>query len=183
MARYIDAEALIEKIDQAQTELETNNPVVWENNRKHWWGLVMAKAMTDEQPTADVVPKSEVEKIFEKFKMRQCSNSVCAWCVHATDYGRRNEECDKPYIDKNGKEQKSCFFYSKFEGIIDKELAELKKKYTETDMTPLAEFRKPWPPKELEEMPEHDKLILYLCCRTIYLDYMERQEKLKEQDT
>lgn len=44
----------------------------------------------------------------------------------------------------------------------------------------LAEFRKPWPPKELEEMPEHDKLILYLCYRAIYLDYMERQQKLKE---
>lgn len=81
-------------------------------------------------PTADVVPKSEVEKIFEKFKMRQCSNSVCAWCVHATNYGRRNEECDKPYIDKNGKEQKACYVYAKFESLIDNELAELKKKYT-----------------------------------------------------
>ena len=59
MARYIDADALIEKIDQAQTELETNNPVVWENNRKHWWGLVMARAMTDEQPAADVMTKEE----------------------------------------------------------------------------------------------------------------------------
>lgn len=53
---------------------------------------------------------------------------------------------------------------------IDEQLAELRNPYS-------------WPPKELEEMPEHDKLILYLCCRTIYLDYMERQEKLKEQDT
>ena len=89
--------------------------------------------------TADVAPRAEaareifeeIEKIFEKFKMRQCSNSVCAWCVHATDYGRRNEECDKPYVDKNGKEQKACYVYAKFESLIDKELAELKKEYTE----------------------------------------------------
>ena len=81
--------------------------------------------------TADVVPKSEVEKIFEKLKARERSNSVCAWCVHATDYGRRNEECDKPYIDKNGKDQKACYVYAKFESLIDNELAELKKKYTE----------------------------------------------------
>lgn len=80
-------------------------------------------------PTADVAPKSEVEKIFEKLKVRECSNSVCDWCVHATAYGRRNEECDKPYIDKNGKEQKACYAYAKFESLIDKELAELKKKY------------------------------------------------------
>lgn len=78
---------------------------------------------------ADVVPKSEVEKIFEKLKVRECSNSVCTWCVHANAYGRRNEECDKPYIDKNGKEQKACYAYAKFESLIDKELAELKKKY------------------------------------------------------
>lgn len=84
-----------------------------------------------EMPRADVVPKSEVEKIFEKLKARECSNSVCAWCVHATAYGRRNEECDKPYIDKNGKEQKACYVYAKFESLIDNELAELKKKYTE----------------------------------------------------
>ena len=81
--------------------------------------------------TADVVPKSEVEKIFEKLKVRECSNSVCAWCVHATAYGRRNEECDKPYIDKNGKEQKACYVYPKFESLIDNELAELKKIYAE----------------------------------------------------
>lgn len=80
-------------------------------------------------PAADVVPKSEVEKIFEKLKVRECSNSVCAWCVHANAYGRRNEECDNPYIDKNGKEQKACYAYANFESLIDKDLAELKKKY------------------------------------------------------
>ena len=83
------------------------------------------------QNTADVVQKSEVEKIFEKLKVRECSNSVCTWCVHSTAYGRRNEECDKPYIDKNGKEQKACYVYAKFESLIDNELAKLKKKYTE----------------------------------------------------
>lgn len=99
----------------------------------------MAIRAIRDAPTADVAPRAEVareifeeiEEIFEKFKMRQRSNSVCAWCVHATDYGRRNEECDQPYVDKNGKEQKACYVYAKFESLIDKELAELKKKYTE----------------------------------------------------
>lgn len=99
-------------------------------DEKNFFPAIVARAL-DEIPTAEVEPKSEVEKIFEKLKVRECSNSVCAWCVHATAYGRRNEECDKPYIDKNGKEQKACYVYAKFESLIDNELAELKKKYTE----------------------------------------------------
>jgi hypothetical protein len=50
--------------------------------------------------------------------------------VHANAYGQRYEECDKPYIDKNGNEQKACYAYAKFESNIDNEFAELKKKYT-----------------------------------------------------
>ena len=95
--------------------------------------MVMGLRSADVAPRAEIAMEifAEIEEIFEKFKMRQRSNSVCAWCVHATDYGRRNEECDQPYVDKNGKEQKACYVYAKFESLIDKELAELKKKYTE----------------------------------------------------
>ena len=112
MARYINA-------DKEKELLSGDHPI-----------QIEMRMIFDDLPTVDVVPKSEVEKIFEKLKVRECSNSVCAWCVHATDYGRRNEECDKPYIDKNGKEQKACYVYAKFESLIDNELAELKKKYT-----------------------------------------------------
>lgn len=119
MARYIDADKVMEEIER----IGGHNLCEWET--------IGVKALIDRQPTADVVPKSEVEKIFEKLKVRECSNSVCAWCIHANAYGRRNEECDKPYIDKNGKEQKACYVYAKFESLIDNEFAELKKKYTE----------------------------------------------------
>lgn len=50
MARY-----LIEEIEKAQNQLETNNAVMWEINRKYWKGLTMARAIINEQPTADVV--------------------------------------------------------------------------------------------------------------------------------
>ena len=113
MARYFDADALLKSLlDDLPYKASVKRVLI-------------------QVSTADVVPRSEVQKIFEKLKVRECSNSVCAWCVHATDYGRRNEECDKPYIDKNGKEQKACYVYAKFESLIDNELAELKKKYTE----------------------------------------------------
>lgn len=116
MARYIECEVACSEIDKGD--------LLVGNNAK------FAKEIINRTPAADVAPKSEVEKIFEKLKRRECSNSVCAWCIHANAYGRRNKECDKPYIDKNGKEQKACYVYSKFESLIDNELAELKKKYT-----------------------------------------------------
>ena len=116
MARYIEREKFLKKCTEAFG---------------HFGVLIKAiEEISDECATADVAPKSEVEKIFEKLKRRECSNSVCTWCIHANAYGRRNEECDKPYIDKNGKEQKACYAYAKFESLIDNELAELKKKYT-----------------------------------------------------
>ena len=54
MARYIDADALIEIIKEVLIELET-----WEPNRKNWYGLTLARRMVNEQPTADVAPRAE----------------------------------------------------------------------------------------------------------------------------
>ena len=133
MAEYIEREAVKALFDERYETAFVQERT--RENKEHWRGvcagLNWGRNTIADAPTADVVPKREVEEIFEKLKRRECSNSVCAWCVHATDYGRRNEECDKPYIDKNGKEQKACYVYAKFESLIDKELAELKKKYTE----------------------------------------------------
>lgn len=122
MARYIDLDKAIERIE--------GSPAFPNMGMDGYSLRDVVCDLLKKQPAADVAPKSEVAKIFEKLKARECSNSVCAWCVHATAYGRRNEECDKPYIDKNGKEQRACFMYAKFESLIDNELAELKKKYT-----------------------------------------------------
>lgn len=143
MARYIDADALVTDLGKLEGEYEyaDGDFEKYEFVYGTLTGVRQAITYAKAQPTADVAPRAEVareifeevEKIFDKFKMRQCSNSACAWCVHATVYGRRNEECDKPYIDKNGEEKKACYFYSKFESIIDKELAELKKKCLEAN--------------------------------------------------
>lgn len=74
--------------------------------------------------------KREVIKDFAaKLKRRECSNAFCAWCAHSDIYGHRAKECDEPYIDKDGKEQKACYVYAKFESYIDaivKELTESK---------------------------------------------------------
>lgn len=70
--------------------------------------------------------KAEAIKEFaEKMKKRECSNAYCCWCAHSDVYGRRAKKCDEPYIDKNGKEQKACFAYAKFESYIDKLVKEM----------------------------------------------------------
>ncbi len=71
--------------------------------------------------------KEAVKEFAEKLKKRECSNAFCAWCAHADIYGHRAKECDEPYIDKNGKEQRACFAYAKFESYID----DLVKEFTE----------------------------------------------------
>lgn len=63
--------------------------------------------------------KEAVKEFAEKLKKRERSNAFCAWCAHADIYGHRAKECDEPYIDKNGKEQKACYVYAKFESYID----------------------------------------------------------------
>ena len=56
MARYIDADKVMEEIER----IGGHNLCEWET--------IGVKALIDRQPTADVAPKSEVEKIFEKLK-------------------------------------------------------------------------------------------------------------------
>ena len=63
--------------------------------------------------------KEAVKEFAEKLKKRECSNAYCAWCAHADIYGHRAKECDEPYVDKDGKEQKACYAYAKFESHID----------------------------------------------------------------
>lgn len=60
MPRYIDADAVIKEIEDAQDSLKSNNDVMWEINKKYYKSLCMAHRIVDEQPTADVAPKSEL---------------------------------------------------------------------------------------------------------------------------
>ena len=66
MPRYIDADKVNEEIDTIQTSLESNDDKVWHKNKPYYKGLAMARSVINEQPTADVVPRSEVVKIFEE---------------------------------------------------------------------------------------------------------------------
>ena len=76
----------------------------------------------------ELVEKTRAEAIkefAERLKKRERSNAVCCWCVHSDVYGHRAKECDEPYIDKNGKEQRACYGYAKFESYIDNLVAEM----------------------------------------------------------
>lgn len=130
MTRYIDGEKLLEYYEERYKNLCKKNGETDAYCQGYEDAMYAAEHIDF---AADVVPRAEVEKIFEKLKNRERSNSVCTWCVHANAYGRRNEECDNSYIDKNGKEQRACYGYAKFESLIDNELSELKKKYTEQE--------------------------------------------------
>ena len=63
MGRYIDIEPVHEESDAIQTSLETNNDEEWYRNKPYYKGLAMARRIMDEQPTADVVLRAEVEKL------------------------------------------------------------------------------------------------------------------------
>lgn len=63
MPRYIDADAANEKIDNVQNSLESNDDKVWYKNKPYYKGLAMARGVIDETPTADVVPRAEVERL------------------------------------------------------------------------------------------------------------------------
>lgn len=64
MARYIDADKLIEKYENAMAEdwNKKTSPLSWSDA----YDCVIADI--DEMPTADVVPKSEIAKIFEEIE-------------------------------------------------------------------------------------------------------------------
>ena len=68
MARYIDADALTEEIDKAQTSLESNDDIVWERNKNYYKGLCWARSLVDEQPTADVVPRERYNRAMDGLK-------------------------------------------------------------------------------------------------------------------
>ena len=115
MARYIDADALIEKIDKEQTALETNNSVLWEINRKYWKGLAMARAIIDEQPTASVAPRAEVAReIFEEIEKIIKSPRTVGFCMTAPSFRQA-------ISDYNEGIRKEILYY----------IAALQKKYTE----------------------------------------------------
>ena len=115
MARYIDADALLSDLKE---ELEFESPMY--NEVENNWlnkGLRIAIKNVKHFPTADVVPRAEVEKIFEEIELF-LNKAIDGWkkerrsCYHNRDI---------EMIDFRNDAFKYCL----------NEIAELKKKYTE----------------------------------------------------
>ena len=65
MARYIDADKLIFKLNETQIEFDRN-----------YYGLGEAKQIVDNVPTSNVVEREKIEKAIEEIqKLRGCSCS------------------------------------------------------------------------------------------------------------
>lgn len=103
--RYIDADKVMEEINQ----IGGHNLCEWET--------IGVKALIDRQPTADVVPKSEVEKLtVELDAMRGAANS---YKIHYDSIAREIfEEIEKLHLHITNE-------------FDVRRYTELKKKYTE----------------------------------------------------
>lgn len=108
--------------------MESNDDKVWYKNKPYYKGLAMARGVIDETPTADVVPRAEVERL------EQILNS------YALQYGTVKDQ--QEVIDKIKRETamemfeeiEKCWKYN-FDGITEYEISkedfdEFKKKYT-----------------------------------------------------
>ena len=56
VAEYIEREALLAQITEAQVSLESDNDAVWELNKKYFKGLAWAHRLVLDTPAADVAP-------------------------------------------------------------------------------------------------------------------------------
>lgn len=52
--RYVDADYILEQIEEAQISLLTNDDKLWWRNKPYFKGLARANAIISESPTADV---------------------------------------------------------------------------------------------------------------------------------
>lgn len=112
MPKYIDAEKLIEKIDEAQEELKSDNDAILEIRKKTYKALCVLRGMIDNIPAADVIPRTEIEKIFAEIE------SVI---------GEQYENYVFDNRDIEGIEQDAIIAFA---DTMQKHFAELEKKYT-----------------------------------------------------
>jgi hypothetical protein len=57
-----------QEIEKLQVNLESNNDTIWKKNKPIYKGLCYARGIINEIPTADVVPRSEIEKMFDEIE-------------------------------------------------------------------------------------------------------------------
>ena len=99
MARYIDADKLLEEVKRGGHALQE-------------WGTLGVCCVIERQPTADVVPKSEVAKVLDEIE--KTIRGALVLVGFSYKHNPKEIQC-----------KKEC--YEDFLGYI----AELKKKYTE----------------------------------------------------
>ena len=90
MARYIDADKLIEEIDLAQEELKTNNDALWEIRKKTYKALCRLRRMVLDMPVADVVEVKQGEIL-----LPLCIEELRHLINDAIFYIRKMENCKR----------------------------------------------------------------------------------------
>ena len=98
MARYIDADELEKAIDDAQEDLQSRSKGsddAWEINKPYFKGLAWARALLNEEPTADVAEVKHGEWTLTKTEFGWNGSEypveyTCSVCG-------RKEEKEKPY--------------------------------------------------------------------------------------
>ena len=89
MARYIDADKVMDEINR----IGGHNLCEWET--------IGVKALIDRQPTADVVPKSEIAReIFEEIEKYWIKSDILPDCVRLVDLDKI-AELKKKYTEEN----------------------------------------------------------------------------------
>ena len=145
MPRYIDAEALLEELRSLQvtvTGIRAGKNYLSTIVREYQKSVLK---IVHEQPTANVVPKSEVDKLIGKFECFLCHVTGSRLSKHTYDLRTMetvaNDCINETYNDGYGEGYKECAreifeeidkLHIHVSSIYDaKRYAKLKKKYTE----------------------------------------------------
>jgi hypothetical protein len=132
MPRYIDADLLLE-------EVENNTPLNFSDSERELaeqFDFKVFKHIIEYQPTADVVPKSEVEKEIKNWQ-ELYADTVSKWekAYEELEIKLENAKAEvarEIFAELETKAPWFCENQTAYEHF-NEELAELKKKYTEGD--------------------------------------------------
>lgn len=91
MARYIDLDKAIERLKAS--------PAFSNMGTDGYFLLDVVENLLNKQPTADVVPKSEVKKIFKEFERLMENNEV--WFRQTDEIREEFAELKKKYTEGN----------------------------------------------------------------------------------
>ena len=125
MAEYIEREALLSEL---QEEIDFETSMYTEEQNKYFkMGLKCAARDVKSQPTADVVPKSEVYEIQAELSHYKTANLRQSLIIGQMDLTHKQFLKELDEIFKEHKDGFCCDWY------LYEKYAELKKKYTENE--------------------------------------------------